>query len=187
MVKRCCWPPESMLPRESRRSLTSSAAVGGRAPGGVPGQARCQGHVVVYRQGQPHRQGKNDADATAQRIYIAPLAHVSTIEIDLALDAHIGVEYVHPIDDLEKRGLAGIGRANDAEDLVFADFQIDIAQGHRIAVANSQILDHQFGVHFPLACKRRTHHFFLPLKYMRNAMEVLFITKTMAIKTRATP
>jgi hypothetical protein len=58
---------------------------------------------------------------------------------------HAGGEHVHAIDRLEERGLAGVGRADDAEDLVLANRQIDATQGYRVAVADRQVPDLELG------------------------------------------
>jgi hypothetical protein len=108
-------------------------------------QARRQGNVVIDRHRQTDRQRKDDADAAAQRIDVLQVAGIQPVEADFAGHAHSRGEHVHAVDRLEERGLAGVGGANDAEDLVLANLQVDILQCHRLAVTDGQVLDRQLG------------------------------------------
>ena len=92
IVRRCCWPPDSMLPSESSRSLTSSHSAARRRQRSTMTsssalffcpQARRQRHVVVDRQRQADRQRKDHADPPAQAIDVANLADVHAVERDL--------------------------------------------------------------------------------------------------------
>ena len=80
-----------------------------------------QGHVVINGQGQSRPASGN---TTPMRRYAghtrcAALCTVVAIKgNDTAVDVHVGIEHVHAIQRLEERGLAGIGGADDTEDLV---------------------------------------------------------------------
>jgi hypothetical protein len=90
-------------------------------------QARRQRNVVVDRHRQSDRQRKDDADAAAQGIDVVQAAGITAgVEVDLAVHPHAAGEHVHAVDRLEERGLAGVGRADDAEDLVLANLQADV-------------------------------------------------------------
>jgi hypothetical protein len=54
----------------------------------------------------------------AQRVEVADRAHVAAGERDVAVDLHARHELVHAVERAQERGLAGVGRADDAEDLV---------------------------------------------------------------------
>src|SRR5690606_16508054 len=103
---------------------------------------------------------------------------------DVAREVHASRELVHAVQHAQKRGLAAVCRADDAEDLVFLDLEVDAGEHGLSAVRDRQVahthLD--FGV-----MRSRFHHFFLPRRYMRNAIDAAFITSTMPISTSATP
>jgi hypothetical protein len=67
-----------------------------------PAQARRQGHVVVYRHRQAHRQRKDDADAAAQGIDVVQSTGIATVETDFAVHLHARREHIHAVDRLEQ-------------------------------------------------------------------------------------
>ena len=61
------------------------------------------------------------------------LANVLAVDADRALDAAAGDDVGHAVDAVEERRLAGVRRADDAEDLVLADLERDVGE-HLLAV-----------------------------------------------------
>src|SRR5438094_8634165 len=52
-------------------------------------------------------------------------------------------------DQIERRGLAGAVRADHAEDLAFADFEVELVHGGEAAEALGQLLDLEYRSHMP--------------------------------------
>jgi hypothetical protein len=55
------------------------------------------------------------------------------------------MEYIHAVHGLQERGLARIGRPDDAEDLVLPDIQRDPLQGGISPVTDRQVADLELG------------------------------------------
>ena len=156
MVRRCCWPPESLVPRLSRRSFTSSqSAAWRRHCSTMPsssllrrhaGAARGEGDVVVDAQGQADRQRRDHADLAAQVVDVPHLPHVFAVHLDRAGNPRVRREVDGAVEAAQQRGLAGLGGADDAEDLVAPDVEGDAVDDLLVPVGEAQVLDFDLGV-----------------------------------------
>ena len=96
---------------------------------------------------------KTDAWAGNSTGYHSPGADIPAIDPDVALDGGAGHEINRPVDALQQRRLPGIGRADDAEDLVLHDVERDIAQRDLRSVARGDMLEGNVG-------RQGCYHFF---------------------------
>ena len=83
----------------------------------------------VVKNGKRKRcgQGKDHSDSFAQRIDRHALNGFS-VEKDFAFPAKRRVIIVEAVQGPEKRGLSAVGRADDAENFIGADFKVDVLE-----------------------------------------------------------
>ena len=89
--------------------------------------------------------------------------------MDVALHPHAVGERVHAVERLEKGGLAGIGGADDAENLVFPHLQRYPAECRNTTIADRDIPHRNLDRGHGTGCRRRggslyAYHFFFPRK-----------------------
>ena len=121
-----------------------------------------QRHVVVDRQRQPDRKREHHSDPGAQGVDVAPALDRAAVEQQLAFDAHPGRHLVHAVDGAQERGLARAGRADDAEDLVLGDGEVDAVEHALRSIVDREPARLELG-HWRGGRRRdgrsRTHHF----------------------------
>jgi hypothetical protein len=131
---RCCWPPELQGARlEPVLDLLPQAALLQAVPddGVEPGPAADAGHpgpegdVLEDRARQRNGRRENHPQLPAQIDDVhAGLVDVAPVDLDRPLDPGAPDEVVEPVEGAEERRLSAPGRADDPQDLVAADVQV---------------------------------------------------------------
>ena len=133
MHRRCCWPPERLLPGWSSRSLTSFHKPGAPQGGlddlvhlglaaGEPVDARAVGDVVVDRLGERVGLLEHHADPGAQLHHVdVGCVDVLAVEADVALDPAAVDGVVHPVEAAQEGRLAAARRADQRGHLALRD------------------------------------------------------------------
>jgi hypothetical protein len=116
------------------------------------GHARRKRHVVENGKRQPHRERRHHADFAAQRRQVFHPPDIFAIHPHGARHYGVGVIVDGAVDDFEQGGLAGLRRADHAQDFIAAHVKRDALEDFPAAEANPQVadLDHVFSAHhFP--------------------------------------
>lgn len=105
------------------------------------GAARGEGDIVVDGERQADGEGGHHADFAAEGIDVAVAADVFAIDLDGAGEMGVGGEIDGAVDAAEEGGFAGLGGADDAEDLVGVDVEGEAVEDLFDAERQAEVAD----------------------------------------------
>ena len=190
IATRCCWPPER---RSGNSSALSSRPIWRRSARAWPSAcrardperlARRERHVLEHRHVREQVvRLEDDPDLLAQPVDV-DLRPGDRLAVD---DDRAGVDLLEEVDAAQQRRLPGARRADQADDLVLADVEIDPVQDLEIveALASRPAARRSGAVRAHTACARSRRSRCLMMWSVKRASGIVRKMKKTAATTKA--